>query len=344
LRILLSALEHSSNNYIQKVAEKLENTEFSGIYDFGDKKGIFSPSDFAVMGFVDVLKKLPHIKSSLNKMCDEARGCDCILLSDSSSYNIPLAKKIKKLYPDKPIYYYILPQAWAWKSWRAKDIDRYCNKALATLPFEISLYDRAEFVGHPLLDIVKARYQTLGEEVAYLPGSRIGEIKTLMPIFRVVSKSLGKKSRLIIPKYFAHRVDEIYGDVSGFEISYSMEEGLKNVSFAYVCSGSATLEVALYGIPLVLAYRAKKIDYFIAKNLVKLNYIGLSNIFGEKAGIGEVHPEFVQNDLTKEALISAYDSLDREEFVKKSDLLRSYLKQGSSREVVRIIKEDMGWR
>jgi len=344
LRILLSALEHSSNNYIQKVAEKLENVEFSGIYDFGDKKGMFSPSDFAVMGFVDTIKKLPLIKKSLNKMCDEASKCDCVLLSDSSSYNIPLAKKIKKEYPNKPIYYYILPQAWAWKSWRAKDIDRYCDRALATLPFEISLYNKAHFVGHPLLDIVTTRYEALGEEVAFLPGSRVGEIKTLMPIFRAVSKSLGKKSRLIIPKYFQHRVGEIYGDVSGFEISYSMEEGLKNVCFAYVCSGSATLEVALYGVPLVLAYRAKKIDYFIAKNLVKLDYIGLSNIFSQKAGLGELHPEFVQNDLTQESLIKAFDSFDRDGFIKKSDFLRSYLKHGSSSEVANIIKEELAWR
>lgn len=343
MKILVSALEHSSNAYLKILSTHLDGVSFSGIFDFGDKRGEFVPSDFAVMGFVDVLSKLKLVKESQKKMCELAKECDCVLVSDSASYNLGLIKKIKKLYPQKKVYYYILPQVWAWKKWRAKNVDRFSDRVFATIPFELEYYNKAEYVGHPLLDIVPSIASMEGEKTAFLPGSRVSEIGALMPIFRDVAKRLGKKSVVIIPPYLRGKEREIYGDLSGFELAYSMKEGLEGVSFAYVCSGSATLEVALYGIPLVLAYKAKKLDFLIVRSLVKLEFVGLANIFCQKAGLGAMHPEVLQEEVNEDRLSTLFDEIDRGEFAKKSLFLREYLKGGSAKNVADAIKKDMEW-
>lgn len=353
MKLLVSALEPSSNLHLKSLVKYLgKDIEFIGIFDeslsvFGTP--LYSPKDFSVMGFVDVAKKLSFFWQAHKQMCDLAHSADKILLMDSSSFHIPLAKKIKSLHMHAPVYYYILPQVWAWKKWRAKSIWQHCDALLAILPFEVDLYpSKARYVGHPLLDeIPESRVNTKGSGVVFMPGSRKGEIRRIFPEFQKVAKSLGRiQKTLVVPPYFqTQNLESIYGDISDFEVCFDSKEALWNAEFAFICSGTATLESALIGTPFVLGYRAATLDYYIARSFVRLRYIGLANIFFNALnkeppgnGASAMHIELIQENLTAKNLLEAYQSFDREKFYTHALQLRSYLKYGSAVNVANILR------
>jgi lipid-A-disaccharide synthase len=107
--------------------------------------------------------------------------------------------------------------------------------------------------------------------------------------------------------------------------------------FGFICSGTATLEASLLGLPFVLTYIAKKLDYMIASRLVKLNYLGLANLMLERKNNTSIHPEFIQDDVTTQNLLKAFYEFDRSNFLEKSKELREYLAHGSAKNVANII-------
>ena len=141
-----------------------------------------------------------------------------------------------------------------------------------------------------------------------------------------------------MPPFLLDKVGEIYGDVSDFEVVSNTPEALYESDFAFVCSGTATLEAALIGTPFVLAYKAKTIDVFIARKFVKIKHAGLANIMFDFMGKEPLHEEFIQEFATAENLLKAYESCDRQKFLKGCDELRAYLGHGSSKNVVKILK------
>jgi len=114
---------------------------------------------------------------------------------------------------------------------------------------------------------------------------------------------------------------------------------LAQADFAFVCSGTATLEAALIGTPFCLNYIAKKLDYFIGRKFVKLPYIGLANIFFEKMGKEAIHKEFLQEEVTAKNLLQEYHTMDTHKFFNDSKLLREYLQHGSSKMVASLIEK-----
>lgn len=381
----------------EQTAQNLESTQIASpkdtiandfINDFISNHLAFTPlffsQDFSIMGFIDVAKKLPFILKAQKTMLHAAKEADKILFLDSSSFHIPLAKKIKSSGIKAPIYYYILPQVWAWKPWRTKKLEAFFDKLLAILPFELSYYSlearqskKIEFVGHPLLDeldftILESRQaqsaqaknsqmqnlqdkspqnqnlrnstKNIARHIVFMPGSRRGEIARIFPTFIEVAHLLGQKNictkTIVIPTFFANKsqkeLESIYGDLSGFELSFDTQKSLKEADFAFICSGTATLEAALLGTPFVLCYKAATLDYLIARAFVGLRYIGLANIFynalcGESAGRGEskIHEELIQGDMSVDNLLSAYNSeLERAKnghFIKCAKELWEYL-------------------
>ena len=233
-----------------------------------------------------LLKKLPFFLNLKKEMVELAHDADKILLMDSSGFNLPLAKSIRKKYPDKEIIYYILPQAWVWKQGRVQKLELLCDKLCSILPFEQSIYTQKEkisYVGHPLLDEIKTYKKELNnsDTIAFMPGSRKTEIINHMPIFRSLAKKIKNKKLVLIipPKFKEEYIKEIYGDLSLFELSKESHKTLQEAEFAFICSGTATLEAALIGTPFVLSYIAKSFDYFIGSRIIKVPYIGLANIF-----------------------------------------------------------------
>lgn len=344
MKILVSALESSSNLHLKALCEYFdESIELSGIFDKSLGTPNYDISELAVMGFVDVLKKLPFFFKLKNEMVELAADVDKVLLMDNSGFNLPLAKAIKKKYPNKEIIYYILPQAWAWKKKRIPVIEQNCDILLSILPFEKNHYSsntNIEYVGHPLLDELPVFKDTLttSGKVVFMPGSRKGEISALMPLYNEMAKKMDKQAILVIPKHFTKEfISEVYGDTSHFVISRDTYQSLEDAEFAFICSGTATLEAALMGTPFILTYIAKPLDYFILKNMIKMPYIGLANIFFDKMGKMPMHKEFVQDDVREFEIMRAYNNIDRELFLEKSKELRAYLHNGSSKRVAQII-------
>jgi lipid-A-disaccharide synthase len=345
MKILVSALEHSANVHLKSLKNELsDDVELVGIFNSELGEPIVDLRSLAIMGFVDALKKLPFFFKLADKMVELSRDVDKVLLIDSSGFNLPLAKKIKKKYPNKEIIYYILPQAWAWKKKRIPVLARTIDKLASILPFEPSYYaDDApiEYVGHPLLDQItefKTTLHTSVKDVAFMPGSRKGEIKKLMPIFLSLIEKLNLNATLIIPTHFSDKdIKELYGNIEDLKISHEAHKTLRESDFAFICSGTATLEASIIGVPFILTYIAKPLDYFIASRLVKLNYLGLANIMFEKFKGKAIHPEFIQDDVTVENLIVAFNEFNREGFVQSSKELREYLQHGSSARVAELV-------
>jgi lipid-A-disaccharide synthase len=342
LKILVSALEASANLHLKYILDecKMENAKckICGIFDKKFGEPIIDSNEFNVMGFFDVLPKIKLAKETIEKLSEKAKNVDKVLLIDAPSFNLRLAKKIKEKYPDKEIIYYILPKVWAWKKGRIKEVNKYVDKKAYIFPFEREIWRDGIYVGNPLLDeIKKYRDDNVYNTVAFLPGSRKSEIKSLMPTFRMLAKKIDKKAILAVPEIYKDKINEIYGDVSGFEIVFDVKEALLKSDFAYICSGTATLEAAIIGTPFVLMYKARWIEYLIAKSIVDLNYVGLANIIFEKEGLGEFHKEYLQKFDINE-LMSEMKNAKIQEFKSKSKKLREILKYGAAKNVIKIIK------
>ena len=336
MKLLISSLEPSANLHLGEILKR-DNFEIVGIFDEKFGKPLYSSKEFAVMGFFDVLPKILKAKEAIKKMAEISKTCDKVLLIDAPSFNIPLAKEIKKVNPNIEIIYYILPKVWAWKKGRIKTINKFIDKKAYIFPFEREYWGEG-YAGNPLLDeITTFRDNKIYNQVAFLAGSRKSEIKSLMPIFRELAKKIDVKKVLVVPKSYENNL-EIYGDVSDFEISFDTHQTLLKSDFAYICSGTATLESAIIGTPFVLMYKARKLEYLIAKMFVKLNYVGLANIIFEKEGLNQYHKEYLQ-EFNIDELISEYKNANLNEWLAKSQKLKEILKFGSSENVIRLLRE-----
>jgi lipid-A-disaccharide synthase len=346
MKLLVSALEHSANVHLTYLVKELgSEVELSGIFDHSLGESIVDLRSTSVMGFVDAIKKLPFFFRLKDQMVERARDVDKVLLIDSSGFNLPLAKAIRKRYPAKEIIYYILPQAWAWKKKRIPILEKTITRLCSILPFEPSYYSPnapIEYVGHPLLDEITIRKTNLttSGKITFMPGSRPGEIKRLMPIFRELRPMLDSRAIIVIPPHFTQeQINDLYGDISTFEITHEAHQSLAESDFAFICSGTATLEACLIGTPFVLAYIAKSLDYTIASRLVKLDYVGLGNILFSHRYQRSLHPEFIQNSVNAQNLYNAYQQMDKTVFFNDAQSLRELLLHGSAARVSTIIKE-----
>lgn len=346
MKLLVSALEHSANIHLSYLLKELgDDVVLSGIFDNTLGKSIVDLRATSVMGFVDALLKLPFFFRLKDQMVELAGHADKVLLIDSSGFNLPLAKAIRKRYPEKEIIYYILPQAWAWKRKRIPVLEKTITKLCSILPFEPSYYSPdapIEYVGHPLLDEITLRKEDLAHtgKITFMPGSRPGEIKRLMPVFRELRSMLDARALLVIPPHFtSEKIKELYGDISAFEIAHAAHQSLAESDFAFICSGTATLEAALIGTPFILVYIAKPLDYAIASRLVKLDYVGLGNILFSHAYGRKLHPEYLQNDVFAQNLYNGYKEMDKNAFFNDAGRLRKLLQHGSAARVSNIIKD-----
>jgi lipid-A-disaccharide synthase len=339
-KLLVSVLEPSANLHLKPVLKKLGEYELSGIFDEEFGNPLFKSKEFSVMGFLDVFSKLKKAKMAIDKMACLSFEASHVLLIDSPAFNLPLAKAIRKVNKSIPITWYILPKVWAWNKKRVKKVDRYCTNLASIFPFEDKFYTRSIYVGNPLLDEIKDTKKSLEDsgKIVFMPGSRKSEIRSLITIFKEVAAKLNKENIIVIPKHFnADEIKTLYGDLSGFTISKNTHQSLLNAEFAFVCSGTATLEAAIIGTPLTLCYKAKAIDYFIAKRFVKLKFVGLANIIFDFYDELPLHKEFLQEAATAQNLIAEYNNMDKNRYFLHAQKLKEILSHGSSEVVAKII-------
>lgn len=347
MKLLVSALEPSSNLHLKEVLKYTQDVELMGIFDKSIKEGtpLYDISEMAIMGVVDALKKLRWFFKVADQIVELARDADKVLLMDSSGFNLPLAKKLKAKYPDKEIIYYILPQVWASRPKRVKKLEEYCDKLLGILPFEIDYYQsKAQYVGHPLLDEINVHRNEAETKgcIAFMPGSRKSEITRLMPVFLELRRKIGNDIRplLVIPPSFSrNKIAKLYRGNREFEVVRNTHEALRRSEFAFICSGTATLEAALIGIPFTLAYIAKKVDFFIGTNILGIKQVGLANIILTRYNNTTLHNELLQEEVTVDNLLKEYYNTDRQIFAQKAEELKTYLSHGSSKNVAKIIME-----
>ena len=342
MKILVSAHEPSSNLHLKEVLKHTKNIELLGIFSKELGKPLYDTNEMAIMGVVDAIKKLRWFFKVADEMVELAKNADKILLMDASGFNLPLAKKLKTTYPNKEIIYYILPQIWASRPKRAKKLEQYCDHLLGVLPFEVDFYQsKAKYIGHPLLDEISIKYDKNSNIIAFMPGSRKSEISKLLPIFKEVRKRFSdKKAILIIPKIFTDdKIKELYGDISEFEISRDTHQALAKSEFAFICSGTATLEAALIGTPFTLSYIAKKFDFFVGTKILGITQVGLANIILTNYNNTTLHNELLQESVTVENLLKEYHETNRDIFTQKAKELRAYLGHGSSKNVADIINK-----
>ncbi|MFQ5353477.1 MAG: lipid-A-disaccharide synthase, partial [Thermodesulfobacteriota bacterium] len=243
--------------------------------------------EVSVVGIVEVLEKSPKIMATLGALKRTLRNgsFDAAIFIDFPDFNLRLAKEARAL--GIPVIYYISPQVWAWRKGRVKKIARLVDKMLVVLPFEVEIYRRAgvdvEYVGHPLSEEVrcgltktKARealgLPKRGKVVALLPGSRSAEVARHLPVMlgaaEQIQDRLGRNTHFIIPA--AGSVDPAAFNKArqraGINVSVvegRMYEALRASDAAVVASGTATLETAVMGIPMVIIYKMSGISYGI---------------------------------------------------------------------------------
>ncbi len=258
----------------------------------------------AIMGFSEVVRALKSIRRlflETVRRLEESRP-DCLVLIDYPGFNIRLAKRARGL--GIPVVYYISPQVWAWKKGRIHTIAANVNTMLAILPFEEKLYHDAGapcvFVGHPLLDEM-ARHRDSGEfrgdcVIGLLPGSRRQEIERLMPVMLDVARGLRgayPAARFVTPCVSTAREAQVRGFAGDFPLETAVGKTydvLSAARFCLVASGTATLETALFGVPMAILYKTTTLNYAIAKWFVRIRHIGLANILAGR----EIVPEFIQ--------------------------------------------------
>lgn len=344
MKILVSCLESSANLHLEEILKHLSSYELLGIYDekLGGKP-LYSSNDFGIMGIIDALKIYKKAKKAVEETARLAKQTDVVLLIDSPAFNIPLAKKIKEKNIKTPIFYYILPQVWAWKKKRVKKVEAVCDRLFSILPFEENYWNKAEYVGNPLIDELKTQKTELTSNrvTAFLPGSRRGEIRKLMPVYKEAAKEMEGEKIIAIPKFFPkEEIGQVYGDLSGFTVTNDTEKALKDASQAVICSGTATLEASIIGTPFVLVYKAKALDYAIGRSFVRLPFVGLANLIFYFAKKEPIHTELLQNDVNKENILRSLKDLDRGKFFERSKELRAKLaKSGASETVAEALVE-----
>ena len=324
-------------------------------------KPLYSSHEFSAMGFVEVLPLIFKAKRAIkelvslalerqnaNSSTNSPKPFDAVLCIDSPAFNIPFAKTLNAAGVRAKKIYYILPQVWAWKKGRIPIIEANFDELASILPFDGQFFSKSTFVGHPLLDELKEfkdesdfemilSKEESKKTLSFLPGSRRSEIKRLMPVFRELALNFKGEKILCVPPFNLARLDELYGDTKGFKVVTNTPQALKKSDFAFICSGTATLEAALIGTPFILAYKAKAIDVFIARLFVRLKHIGLANIMCDFAGKTELNPEFLQNEVSAKNLFEAYRKFDFKEFFDKVSFLKNYLRFGSAKNVAKML-------
>jgi len=287
---------------------------------------LYDVDHLEVVGVWEALFSLRHHRKVLKGLISFAKehSLSAIVLIDYPYFNLHFARKVKSL--RIPIIYYISPQVWAWYTGRVKKIPRLVDKMLVILPFEEKLYRlqglKVEFVGHPLLEEVVAELDRRSfcekynldereEIVGLLPGSRQREIKYLLPPMLQSIPLLQGERKLNFVISLAERVDRrLVERVAKHYLSQVtlIEEDnynvIKNSDLLVVTSGTATLEAAILGTPMIVVYKLSFPGYILAKLLIRVKYISLVNILAGREVVKEllqyrVTPRNIAQDISR---------------------------------------------
>ncbi|AFU98248.1 lipid-A-disaccharide synthase [Simiduia agarivorans] len=319
-------------------------------------------ADIAVVGIWEVIKNYRTIKRALNTLIAalESDRPDLLILVDYQEFNFRLAAEAKKR--GIKVLFYISPQVWAWRPHRVHGMGEKIDHMAVLFPFEEKFYHDAgvpcTFVGHPLVDEVKPtrsaeeslqRYGLTNDKpvVGLFPGSRKSEVARVLPILLESARELRKSKpdvQFVLPKASTVGDDNIAPLLARFPELNVKDVRDKSYNVMQVCdaimtaSGTATLEIALMGVPNAIVYKIAPLSYWILKRMVTIDNIGLENIVAEK----RVAQEFIQSDarpraIAREMLRLLDDTAYRDQMIGELNQIRGKLgKEGGSANVARL--------
>ena len=311
-----------ASNLIKAVREISPDISFYGVCGKMMREAgadtLVESSTLSVVGIAEIIPNIGQILGALRLLKRKLREDrpSLLVLIDFPDFNLMLAAYAKKI--GIPVFYYISPQVWAWRKGRAKKIAGLVDRMAVAFPFETDLYERhglsADFVGHPLIDAVKVdrdkgtirREIGINEEkkvIGLMPGSRSKEIKALLPPMLESAEIMASRSpefEFVLP--LAHTVDRTLVDhyLSLYNVNVKVAEGMTyDVMYisdmAFIASGTATLEAAIIGTPMVVVYKASTLTYMMGRLLVlsNISWFSLPNIVAER----EVVHELLQDEV-----------------------------------------------
>lgn len=348
-KIFICATEQSGDNIGAQIIKELLKTNlllsFEGVGGSQMKpfftKQIYSINEFKSMGIFEIIfsiKKYIKMIATLSNIVLK-KNYDLIITIDSPDFNYPLVKKIKKQGYKNKIIQIVAPTVWAWRKYRAKRFAKVYDEILTLFNFENQYFEKynlkSTFIGHPIYYINNTNNSN--EEkilIAFLPGSRLGEVNTLIPFFNIAHDrllSLNTNLKIFIPT-LPHLENIILNYTKYWKIETIITSDLndidyyfQNTKFALVCSGTASLEVAKRLIPQLIIYKFNYFTELLVKNFVKVNFANILNIIEDKMII----PELTNTKLTISNFKNLFDKLiiDKDSNKKQVRRIKEILKK-----------------
>ena len=317
---------------------------------------LYDVREMAVMGFAEVIRRYGFFKSVFRDMLElvKIRKPNAVLLVDYPGFNLRFAKAVHGR--GIKVLYYVCPQVWAWHRSRIKLMAQIVNRLIVIFPFEVGVFAgtdlRVDFAGHPLVDVAKAELATplkdlpwQGEpRVAVLPGSRRQEVERILPSMVGAAVKLEARfpdASFILPapsQEIAALVESVMNAQPVKPARWKIVTGdtrqvLRQARAAMVASGTATIETALMGCPMVVVYKTSAVTYFFGRMVVRVKHIGMVNIVAGRP----VCPEYIQHEATPEKLAAGMEPLltdtpERAAMVQGLERVRLLLGEGGASE------------
>lgn len=291
-------------------------------------KSLFPMNEMSVMGLTEVVPHIPHLLKRIAQTADFAKSekPDVVITIDAPDFSFRVGKKLKG--KGIPLVHYVAPSVWAWRAGRAKKIAGFLDHLLALLPFEPPCFEKeglpTTFIGH---SAVEERHDGDGERfrtqhgltadqklLAVLPGSRNSEVKRLLPVFRKVVDDLAKKfpdARIVVPTV-SKVVDTVTDEMKSWPLDpivvatdQERHDAFAAADCALAASGTVSLELAIAGVPHVIAYQLNAVTGWIAKRLIKIDTVTIVNlVLGTK-----LIPEYLQDRCKAKKIIPVLETL-----------------------------------
>jgi len=332
--ILITACESSAEKYGAELAREFKKL-YPEVHFFGiggkqmQKQGtelLYPMQKLSLIGIFEVFLYIPRILKILNKTIKETkkRNTAGAVLIDAPDFNLRIARKLKR--QSIPVLYYISPTIWAWRKNRLKTIKKYINKMMLIFPFEEKIYKEkqipAVFIGHPL--IKKTRTSMTKQDffekyginnkkrlITLLPGSRKSEIRNHLPVLVEAAEKIKTKYDCQFILKLSENIER--KDVAKYlssllsSVTILSQDGCESMAYSDLVlssCGTANLETALLGTPLISFYKLSPLSYHMGRRMVKIEHFSIVNILAGK----KVIPELIQKDFNPD---SVYDHVSK---------------------------------